>query len=74
MKTYKIVKLPQYCVDTVVCNCCGETLSSQDEIIEISHDFGYYAKKFYDGQQHKGDICEECYFKWVETFEHTPEI
>ena len=73
MKTYKVKQITQSCVDSTICNCCGRKFDPiQDEVIEINHIFGYFAKNGYDGERHKSDICEECYFKWVDTFEHSP--
>lgn len=55
----------------VMCNCCGRKLAVENGIvmegvISIQADWGYFSEK--DGEVHVFDICENCYDKWIESF------
>ena len=42
------------------CNCCEKKLNpKEDEIISITHKFGYGSKR--DLDKHELHLCEECY-------------
>lgn len=62
---------------TADCNGCGKKLKVQKGIIEegvfsASYAFGYFSTK--DEEIHKFDLCEECYDKWIKSFQIPVEI
>lgn len=64
-------KLKNGKIETVICNCCGKTLKSEqgylkEECVNIEHVFGYFSKK--DGIRQKLDLCEDCFDKIVASF------
>ena len=75
MRTFieKTRTLPE--LDTVTCNCCGNTINVSnkniepwiiDTMIQIYHEFGYGTAT--DGESLKFDVCTDCLELWVETF------
>lgn len=55
----------------VVCNECGKYLLVENGILkegclEVDATFGYFSRK--DGQNHRFDLCEDCYEKMVARF------
>ncbi|MDF2820971.1 MAG: ribosomal-protein-alanine acetyltransferase [Clostridiales bacterium] len=66
-------------IDEILCNMCGQIVTSQKlgtenskDYISISKKWGYFSQK--DGQTHRIDICEECYDKLVKQFAIPPSI
>ncbi len=60
-----------------ICNCCKKDLKVQNGIItegvfSVEYAFGYFSNK--DEEIHKFDLCEECYDKWIKTFNIPVEI
>ena len=60
-----------------ICNCCKKDLKVQNGIItegvfSVEYAFGYVSNK--DEEIHKFDLCEECYDKWIKTFNIPVEI
>ena len=41
-------------------------------VFSIEYAFGYFSNK--DEEIHKFDLCEECYDKWIKTFNIPVEI
>ncbi|OOB77195.1 MAG: hypothetical protein ATN34_03320 [Epulopiscium sp. Nele67-Bin002] len=54
------------------CNCCGQvigvvsTSGIHEDCLSIKKEWGYFSSK--DLTEHKFNICESCYDKWIETF------
>lgn len=62
---------------TIICNKCGKKFMSEGEIIKkdflcIEKDWGYFSQK--DGQHHQVILCENCYDRWIQTFEIKPVV
>jgi len=58
-------------LDSVICNYCGKKLLVENGILkegclEVDATFGYFSRK--DGQNHRFDLCEDCYEKMVARF------
>ena len=61
----------------VVCNCCGRNLVVANGIVRegVAHicaEWDYFSEK--DGENHKFDICEECYDRLLEGFKYPAMI
>lgn len=55
----------------VICNQCGREMTVEDGILKegcFSADtvFGYFSGR--DGENHKWDLCEECYNTLIQSF------
>lgn len=55
----------------IYCNKCGKKIRVEGQIPEaeelhVEKSWGYFSKK--DGENHKFDLCEECYDLWCESF------
>ena len=53
---------------SVICNYCGKELLVENGILKegclkVDASFGYFSRK--DGQNHKFDLCEDCYEKMI---------
>lgn len=58
------------------CNCCGRIMKLEKGIImegifHVDYPWGYFSKK--DGIIHSFDLCEECYDKWIDSFQVKPK-
>lgn len=56
---------------TVICNCCGQSLCVEKEIIKegvtrLYAEWDYFSEK--DGEIHSFDLCETCYDKITAEF------
>ena len=56
----------------VCCNQCGRKIKTENGIVKEGLYHGrirweYFSQK--DGECHQFDICEECYDKWIRTFQ-----
>lgn len=56
----------------IFCNVCGVALSFDitdfgQEYVFIQKEWGYFSKK--DGERHTIRLCEQCYDKWVSSFQ-----
>ncbi len=56
---------------SVICNYCGKELLVENGILKegclkVDASFGYFSRK--DGQNHKFDLCEDCYEKMIARF------
>lgn len=63
--------------DKIFCNCCGKEILLQNGIetegvCTIRTKWGYFSNK--DGEQHRFELCEACYDKWIAGFAFSPEI
>ena len=50
------------------CNCCKKELHVEEGIVKegcfsVDYTWGYFSNK--DGMQHKFDLCEDCYDRFV---------
>ena len=82
MKVYESVKKSVTVMEMqkIQCNKCGITLKhlvdrkqmTMDEVVSIEHTFGYFSQ--HDGQNVKIDVCESCFFKFVESCKIPPTI
>ena len=57
---------------TIVCNCCKKTVQEagkifQMEFLHVEKTWGYFSGK--DGEKQEFDVCEECYDKWISSFQ-----
>lgn len=55
----------------VICNGCGKSLKMEDGVLkegcfEGKQVFGYFSSM--DGEEHRFDLCEECYEKFTKQF------
>ncbi|OOB77288.1 MAG: hypothetical protein BEN19_02220 [Epulopiscium sp. Nuni2H_MBin003] len=54
------------------CNCCGKEIdlisksAGHSDFLLVKKEWGYFSNK--DLIEHRFNICEECYDKWIETF------
>ncbi len=57
----------------IKCNCCGQAIKPilstdmHEDYLIVHKEWGYFSDK--DMTEHKFNICESCYDRWVETFE-----
>ena len=61
----------------VVCNCCGRNLVVangivREGVVHICVEWDYFSEK--DGENHKFDICEECYDRLLAGFKYPAMI
>ena len=61
----------------IFCNCCGKQIrTDRDRIAEgvfSGHvQWGCFSEK--DGEIHDFDLCEDCYDKWIASFQIPVEI
>ena len=61
----------------IFCNCCVKQIrTDRDRIAEgvfSGHvQWGYFSEK--DGEIHDFDLCEDCYDKWIASFQIPVEI
>lgn len=61
----------------VVCNCCGRNLVVangivREGVVHICAEWDYFSEK--DGENHKFDICEECYDRLLAGFRYPAMI
>lgn len=67
----KYAKKLKEVVSSVVCNRCGEEVRP-DQAWPMDYYFGYFSRK--DTQEHKSDICEDCYDFIIKDFKIPPSI
>ncbi|ONI44020.1 hypothetical protein AN641_08545 [Candidatus Epulonipiscioides gigas] len=54
------------------CNCCGRNIdevskiSGHNDFLLVRKEWGYFSNK--DMTEHRFNICENCYDKWIESF------
>ncbi len=54
------------------CNCCGQVIGVVtpsgicEDYLSVSKEWGYFSSK--DLTEHRFNICEACYDKWISTF------
>lgn len=58
-------------LEKVICNKCGKELKVDNQIIgegvfSVDYKWGYFSEK--DSENHKFDLCENCYDKIVSQF------
>lgn len=65
------------------CNCCGKEFLFQEgsgrdtqrvaleDFVVIDKLWGYFSGR--DGTHQRVSVCEECFQKWIKTFEIPPE-
>ena len=80
------IKTTQTYEKDIICNCCGGKIKKGEDIhkgcpyeikeehIEIKSQFGYFSNYFEDGDYFTVDICEKCFYDWVQKFKVTPEV
>ncbi len=61
----------------IICNCCKRIVQEKNripqmEFLHIEKEWGYFSDK--DGEKQEFDICEECYDKWIKSFQIPVEI
>lgn len=66
MRVYKDERLAE-----LYCNKCGKQIKIENEIIKegifsVDYRWDYFSKK--DGEQHRFDLCEDCYDEMVKEF------
>lgn len=59
------------------CNQCGREISvingrPEKEVLCVEHTWGYFSEK--DGENHRFDLCEECYDRLLKGFLIPAEI
>lgn len=57
---------------TIICNRCGKTVQESEKIsvtefLHVEKQWGYFSAK--DGEKQEFDVCEECYDKWISSFQ-----
>lgn len=62
MKTFKTE--PKKVVDEILCDCCGESCSITEPVVEheyaeLTATWGYFSDQ--DGSQFNIDLCENCF-------------
>lgn len=72
MQLYHQVVVEEDKVEKVICNCCKKEIRIQngipeEEFLSIEKKWGYFSNK--DNETHCFDLCEECYDRWIRTFE-----
>lgn len=77
MRILKKVKIVKDEIDKVYCNSCGKCIEKDSyeyfhEYLHIEKSWGYTSNK--DGELHSFDLCENCYDKFISSFEIPPEI
>ncbi len=61
----------------IICNCCKKQIKVENDIpredyVDIEKKWGYFSRK--DGLVERITVCEDCYEKWVSTFQLKPEL
>ncbi len=64
-------------VEKIICNCCKKEIDVengilQGDVLTVEKRWNYFSNK--DNEVHRFDICEECYDKFVQTFQIPIEI
>lgn len=64
-------------VEKIICNCCKKEIEVkngilQGDVLSVEKRWNYFSDK--DNEVHRFDICEECYDKFVQTFQIPIEI
>lgn len=62
---------------SVVCNCCGRNLCLTDGILtegccQVRQTWDYFSSR--DLEQHRFDLCEDCYSRITGAFAVPPEV
>ena len=58
-------------IEKIICNCCGREIKVEndilhEEIMSVDINWGYFSK--HDGENHKFDLCGDCYEKLIGKF------
>lgn len=64
-------------ISKIICNQCGREISvingrPEKEVLCVEHTWGYFSEK--DGENHRFDLCEECYDRLLKGFLIPAEI
>lgn len=64
-------------VEKIICNCCKKEIDVkngilQGDVLTVEKRWNYFSEK--DNEVHRFDICEECYDKFVQSFQIPIEI
>lgn len=67
----KILNSEKTCIEKVICNCCGKEITVENGIIKegvmsAEINWGYFSNN--DGENHKFDLCESCYWEIIKNF------
>lgn len=65
-------KIENHILKEVFCNKCGKQIEVEngmlrEDCFEVNRTFGYFSHK--DGVTQSWDLCEECYDKFVRSFQ-----
>ena len=66
MHQYQLKKTKE--ISKIICNQCGREIS----VLCVEHTWGYFSEK--DGENHRFDLCEECYDRLLKGFLIPAEI
>ncbi len=75
MRQYNIEETKK--LKKIICNKCGKEILVENDVPEkdvlcVQQRWGYFSEK--DNEVHHFDLCEECYDKWIQTFQIPVEI
>ena len=78
MHQYQLKKTKE--ISKIICNQCGREISvitvingrPEKEVLCVEHTWGYFSEK--DGENHRFDLCEECYDRLLKGFLIPAEI
>ena len=73
MKIVKTIMQPVEEIEDIVCNRCGRKVLDFSNSLEIKKEWGYFSEIFKDEENHKFDLCEECYAEIISSFKIAPE-
>ena len=65
-------------VDDIICNVCGKSIPKNpntdifEDCLDIQKEWGYDSN--YDNEVHTFHICQDCYKKFIKTFQIPIEI
>jgi hypothetical protein len=59
------------------CNMCGKEIKEEagilkEDCLAVTKQWGYFSRK--DGEIHKICLCEDCYDRWIQSFQIPPEV
>ena len=72
MHQYQLKKTKE--ISKIICNQCGREINGrpEKEVLCVEHTWGYFSEK--DGENHRFDLCEECYDRLLKGFLIPAEI
>jgi hypothetical protein len=75
MKIVKTIMQPIEEIKSIKCNKCGKIIPDimYDDYLSVNRQWGYFSNIFKDEENHKFDLCEECYAEIISSFKIAPE-